>query len=195
MSSQSPLTGQSKRRVGQILQWAKDAVLCASDSRPPSGNIESLPASRSEPRAPSRSRLAIPTLSPGPTLSAANEPNIPTSPPPAPPSKPMVPEGSRGDIIKHKDSGNDAWKGLISSLHTLESSSGLFPPLKAAVGAVIGCIGVVQRATSNRADQAALAEELQFMVETLNLYSTGLESESKSGSIANLAQYVLSLAS
>ncbi|EUC59174.1 vegetative incompatibility protein HET-E-1, partial [Rhizoctonia solani AG-3 Rhs1AP] len=100
----------------------------------------------------------------------------------------MVPEGSRGDIIKHKDSGNDAWKGLISSLHTLESSSGLFPPLKAAVGAVIGCIGVVQRATSNRADQAALAEELQFMVETLNLYSTGLESESKSGSIANLAQ-------
>ncbi|KEP46115.1 vegetative incompatibility protein HET-E-1 [Rhizoctonia solani 123E] len=196
MSAEPPPIIQPRRGVRQILrsgvQWARDAVLCASDNRPPAGNVELLPASKNGSCTLSRSRPATPALSPEPTLIVPNErvESISGASPPAPSTKSMVPKANLEVATEHKKSADDAWTGLASSLRVLENSAGLFPPIKKAIGAFVECLGIVQRATSNRADQALLAEEFKFMADTLNRYSAGLGSESRSGSIANLAQSI-----
>ncbi|KEP45071.1 putative peptidase C14 [Rhizoctonia solani 123E] len=196
MSSEPPPINQPKRGVRQVLRsglrWARDAVLRASDSRPPPGNVELLPAHRTGSRTPSRSRPATPALSPEPTLIVPNESvtSAPVGPPPAPSAKSMVPKAIPKVTTEHNNSGSDAWTGLASSLRVLESTAGLFPPLKKAIVAFVGCLDIVKRATSNRAEQASLAEEFQFMTDTLNRYSAGLGSEPSNGSIANLAQSI-----
>ncbi|CAE6462397.1 unnamed protein product [Rhizoctonia solani] len=196
MSAEPPPINQPRRGVRQILrsgvQWARDAVLCASDNRPPPRNVELLPASRTGSRTPSRSRPSTPILRPDPTLTVSNErvASVPVAPQPAPFTKSMDPNASPEVSTEHKKSGSDAWTGLASSLRALENSAGLFPPLKKAIGAFVECLDIVQQAASNRADQALLAEEFKFMACTLNQYSAGFGSESSNGSIANLAQSI-----
>ncbi|CAE6466827.1 unnamed protein product [Rhizoctonia solani] len=196
MSSEPPPINQPKRGVRQVLrsgvQWARDAVLCASDSRLPPGDVELLPAPIVGSRTPSRSRPATPALSPEPTLIVPNESvtSAPVGPPPAPSAESMVPKAHPEATTEHKKSGSDAWTGLASSLRVLEITAGLFPPLKKAIAAFVECLDIVERAASNCADQASLAEEFKFMSDTLNRYSAGLGSESSNGSIANLAQSI-----
>ncbi|CAE6513127.1 unnamed protein product [Rhizoctonia solani] len=83
-----------------------------------------------------------------------------------------------------------AWDRLISSLSAFESSAGLFPPLKSAVGELIGCLDAVEAAASNRTDYEELTSELQSMADMLNQYAGELDSEFSNGSIANIAQCI-----
>ncbi|CAE6417335.1 unnamed protein product [Rhizoctonia solani] len=194
MSSEPPPINHPKRGVRQVLRsgvrWARDAVLRASDSRRPPGYVELLPAPRTGSRTPSRSRPVTPALSPEPTLTVANESTTSAPVGPAPSAEFMVPKAHPEATTEHKKSGSDAWTGLASSLRVLEITAGLFPPLKKAIAAFVECLDIVERAASNCADQASLAEEFKFMSDTLNRYSAGLGSESSNGSIANLAQSI-----
>ncbi|CUA75686.1 Vegetative incompatibility protein HET-E-1 [Podospora anserina] [Rhizoctonia solani] len=79
---------------------------------------------------------------------------------------------------------------MIDSLRILETSVERFPPLKAAVGGFIGCLDIVQKAASNRADYGELADEFQSMTNMLAQYAGNLESEPNIGSIANIAQSI-----
>ncbi|KEP44908.1 putative vegetative incompatibility protein HET-E-1, partial [Rhizoctonia solani 123E] len=72
----------------------------------------------------------------------------------------------------------------------IRKSAGGFPPLKSAVGAVIGCLDVVQAAASNRGDYEKLAEDFQSMADVLIPYISELESEPSNGSIANIVQSI-----
>ncbi|CAE6379284.1 unnamed protein product [Rhizoctonia solani] len=87
-------------------------------------------------------------------------------------------------------SSNTAWHRLGSSLREFENRLGVFPPLKSAVGAVIGCLDVVQAAASSRGDYEKLADDFQSMADIMIPYISELESEPNNGSIANIVQSI-----
>ncbi|CAE6542960.1 unnamed protein product [Rhizoctonia solani] len=89
-----------------------------------------------------------------------------------------------------KMTNNAAWNRMIGSFRGLETSVELFPPLKSAVGAFIGCLEIVQITASNRSEYEQLADELQSMANILQQYAGELKSEPNNGSIANIAQCI-----
>ncbi|CAE6437219.1 unnamed protein product, partial [Rhizoctonia solani] len=99
------------------------------------------------------------------------------------------------DIMKRQSPSNP-WSQLATSLRALETGVELFPPLRSAVGAFIGCLDIVelksrqQKAAQNRADQEKLVNELQLMTDMLKKYAGELEQEPSNGSAANIAQCI-----
>ncbi|CAE7051038.1 unnamed protein product [Rhizoctonia solani] len=93
------------------------------------------------------------------------------------------------DIMKRQSPSNP-WSQLATSLRALETGVELFPPLRSAVGAFIGCLDIVEKAAQNRADQEKLVNELQLMTDMLKKYAGELEQEPSNGSAANIAQCI-----
>ncbi|CAE6518096.1 unnamed protein product, partial [Rhizoctonia solani] len=129
-----------------------------------------------------------------PLLASAPLPTEPSrevvTPSPGPSTQIDVPEADVRNLMKDKEPSGAGWNQLVNSLRKLESGMELFPPLKSAVSAFIGCLDIVQRAAVNRADYEELADEFQSMADMLNQYASELESEPTNGSIANIAQCI-----
>ncbi|KAF8746787.1 WD40 repeat-like protein, partial [Rhizoctonia solani] len=88
--------------------------------------------------------------------------------------------------VPPRENSGTAWERLSSSLSVLEKSLGLFPPLKSAIGSLVGCLEVVKVAASNRVDYKELAHEFQLMVDALSQHVGIFESEKSNGSVANI---------
>ncbi|CAE6422141.1 unnamed protein product [Rhizoctonia solani] len=135
---------------------------------------------------------------PGPTTSPlGSSPPVDLSqeraaavPPPGPSTQASALGSESDPTPEKKKPGSAAWSRMIGSLEGLKTSVELFPPLKSAVGALIGCLDIVQKAASNRADHEELADEFQSMANILQQYAGDLESEPDNGSIANIAQCI-----
>ncbi|KAF8753933.1 WD40 repeat-like protein [Rhizoctonia solani] len=91
--------------------------------------------------------------------------------------------------VPPRENSGTAWERLSSSLGVLEKSLGLFPPLKSAIGSLVGCLEVVKVAASNRVDYEELAHEFQLMVDALSQHVGIFESEKSNGSVANIQMY------
>ncbi|KDN39301.1 hypothetical protein RSAG8_08936, partial [Rhizoctonia solani AG-8 WAC10335] len=192
MSSQYPLGDQEKRGIRQTIhsgaQWLKNAVKRPSSARLPSGNPGRLSTPSIGSQNPSLSRPTTPLLVPAPPSAEMDRRG--TTPPPGPPTHIFVLDTEAKNVTESNNSDGIAWSRLTSTLRRLESCVDLFPPLKSAVSALIGCLDIVQKAASNRADYEELADEFQVMANMLNQYAGQLESEPNNGSIANIAQSI-----
>ncbi|CEL54312.1 Vegetative incompatibility protein HET-E-1 OS=Podospora anserina GN=HET-E1 PE=4 SV=1 [Rhizoctonia solani AG-1 IB] len=93
-------------------------------------------------------------------------------------------------IEEHHGKQSASWSRLTRSLRSLENNLELFPPLKSAIGTVLGCLDIVQAAASNLEDYELLADELQSIADILNQHASELDSEASNGSIANIAQCI-----
>ncbi|CAE6437130.1 unnamed protein product, partial [Rhizoctonia solani] len=113
-----------------------------------------------------------------------------SAPPLDPSTRASAPASESDPTPEKKKAGSATWARMIGSLKVLETSVELFPPLKSAIGAFIGCLDIVQTAASNRADYEELADEFQSMANMLQQYAGDLESEPENGSIANIAQCI-----
>ncbi|CAE7231665.1 unnamed protein product [Rhizoctonia solani] len=182
-------------------KWLKDAVKRPASPLPPSGNPERVEASYVRARDLSGAPNAVSLLPPGLPPSTELEPMIvasgrstqalgPTSQVFGRSTQISIPDAETFSNNKHKGPENAAWSRLTKSLRALETSVELFPPLKSAVGAFIGCLDIVQKAAQNREDYIMLADELQSMASTLIQYTGELELEPSNGSIANMTQEV-----
>ncbi|KEP51130.1 vegetative incompatibility protein HET-E-1 [Rhizoctonia solani 123E] len=192
MSSEHPPGSPGKRGMRQSLRVgfhrAKDALIRPVDTTSPIGHQASATvpslgsqllsvftrSNRALVRAPSPAELdrgAI-AASSGPSTQAS------------------VVEAQDKATTSHRKSDNAAWNRLLNTLGVLENSVELFPPLKSAVGALIGCLDIVQKAASNRADYEELADEFQSLANMVSQYSSDLELEPNNGSIANIAQCI-----
>ncbi|CAE6340977.1 unnamed protein product [Rhizoctonia solani] len=192
MSSEHPPGSPGKRGMRQSLRVgfhrAKDALIRPVDTTSPIGHQASATvpslgsqllsvftrSNRALVRAPSPAELdrgAI-AASSGPSTQAS------------------VVEAQDKTTTSHRKSDSVAWNRLVNTLGVLENSVELFPPLKSAVGALIGCLDIVQKAASNRADYEELADEFQSLANMVSQYSSDLELEPNNGSIANIAQCI-----
>ncbi|KAG8728763.1 hypothetical protein FRC11_010264, partial [Ceratobasidium sp. 423] len=192
MNSQDPPDGKKhgfRKTLRSGAKWFKKATGRPSSSRPESGQAGHLTAPNSGSPAHSISQPTTPTLTPG-RLPEADRRMI--APPPGPSTQDpvSVPEPEVPTIPGHKHPKSVTWNRLKSSLSAFEGSVGLFPPLKSAIGALIGCLDVVQTAASNRADYEELTSELQSMADILNRYAGDLHSEASRGSIANISESI-----
>ncbi|KAH7338733.1 hypothetical protein B0J17DRAFT_388916 [Rhizoctonia solani] len=192
MSSHRPPDGKGKRGFRQSmrsgLHWVKESLSRPSSPRPPSEHTESLNAPASQSHHQSLSRSTSAALISQPAL-AESDPRAVT-PTAQPSTHAAVPNTPVITVSEPEDSRSTAWKRLTTSLRALEASVELFPPLKAAVGALVGCLDIVQAAASNRKDYKELADEFQSMADILNQYVGELQSEPRTGSIANITQCI-----
>ncbi|CAE6473805.1 unnamed protein product [Rhizoctonia solani] len=191
MSSQYPPDSQEKRGVRQTIRtgvkWLKGAVRGPSSA--PSANPERLPVPNIGSQNLSLSRPITPLLAPTPPAGLEMDRGVIT-PPPAPCTQASVPNTQVDNPIEHKKSENAALNRLTSILRALESSVELFPPLKSAVGALIGSLDILQKISSNRAEYEDLADEFELLAKMVSQYADELESEPRNGSIANIAQCI-----
>ncbi|CAE7144630.1 unnamed protein product [Rhizoctonia solani] len=182
MSSQYPSGDRDKRGVRQKLKsgakWLKNVVGRPSNVRPSSENPEDLTIPNLGSRSLSISRPSTPLLAP--TVAPIEpDPRIEVGP---------DAEASNTTAREPKKPDSVAWNRLANSLRILESGVQIFPPLKSAIGALIGRLDIVQKAASSRADYDDLADEFQSMAELLSRCAGELELEPSNGSIANIAQ-------
>ncbi|KAG8736442.1 hypothetical protein FRC11_002636, partial [Ceratobasidium sp. 423] len=193
MSSQDP-PDEKKHGLRKTLKsgakWFKKATGRPSSSRSESGQAGHLTAPSFGSLAQSISQPTTPTLTPGLLPPEADQRMI--TPPPGPPTQDPVPvpKAEVPALLEQKDPKNVTWDRLKSSLSAFEGSMGLFPPLKSAIGALIGSLDVVQTAASNRADYEQLTSELQSMADILNQHAGDLHSEASRGSIANISESI-----
>ncbi|KAG8711011.1 hypothetical protein FRC11_003849 [Ceratobasidium sp. 423] len=195
MSSQDPPDEKKhgfRKTLKSGAKWFKKATGRPSSSRSESGQAGHLTAPSFGSRAHSISQPATLMLTPGLPAPEADRRTI--TPPPGPstqhPVPVPVPEPEVPTIPGQKDPKSVAWNRLKSSLSAFEGSVGLFPPLKSAVGALIGSLDVVQTAASNRADYEELTSDLQSMANILNQHASDLHSEASRGSIANISESI-----
>ncbi|KAH7338723.1 hypothetical protein B0J17DRAFT_706067 [Rhizoctonia solani] len=105
------------------------------------------------------------------------------------PSSPLL-SSSDPEHLKHELTGSAISNRFISSLRALEGSIGLFPPLKSAVGEMIGCLDIGEASLPNCKDYEQLGDEFQSMANILGPYIKELEPEPRTGSVANVAQCI-----
>ncbi|CAE7123852.1 unnamed protein product [Rhizoctonia solani] len=190
MNSQYPPGRQEKPGIRQTMRhsakWIKNAI-----------KLPSSPLQPSRYQKPStRLSTELPNLS---AASRATNSLLDSTPPPAE-LQPVIPASGPSTQASAPDSGVDegtklkpekvAWGRLRISLQSLETGVEVFPPLKSAVGAFIGCLDIIQGVAQNRIDYEQLAEELQSMTDMVKQYAGELELEPSNGSIANIAQQV-----
>ncbi|CAE6470438.1 unnamed protein product [Rhizoctonia solani] len=189
MSLHCPPDGKGKRGFRKAMRSGihrvKDAFSGPSSPDSPSKHTEHLNTSGAGPDHHYLSGSTSLTLisEPAPTES---DPQLTT---PSPTQDPVhdAPVMAASDA---EDSGSSAWNRLASSLCALEASVKLFPPLKAAVGGLVGCLDLVKAAASNREDYKQLADEFQSRADILNQYAGEFQAEPRTGSIANIAQCI-----
>ena len=151
MSSEDPPGGQEKRGMRKTMRSGlnrlKDVVRRPSSARLSSGNSDRLAApsigsqnlSHSLPTTP-----LLPLLPPSPLPADQEVDRGVIAPPPEPSSQTAVQDVEVTNVTDHKKSESRAWSRLIGSLRVLENTVELFPPLKSAVGGLIGCLGIVE---------------------------------------------------
>ncbi|CAE6437648.1 unnamed protein product [Rhizoctonia solani] len=171
MSSQHPPNKSEKRGVRHTIrnsiQRAKDALRTSSSSRAPAGRPHSSNTDDSASQLISSSQATRSEHTADVTASNASSTAVKVPP---------------------RENSGTAWERLSSSLSVLEKSLGLFPPLKSAIGSLVGCLEVVKVAASNRVDYEELAHEFQLMVDALSQHVGIFESEKSNGSVANIVQ-------
>ncbi|KAH7335048.1 WD40-repeat-containing domain protein [Rhizoctonia solani] len=192
MSSHHPPDEKGKRGFRKTMRssihWVKDTFSGPSSPYSPSEHTGRLNTPGTGSHHQYFSQPNTPTLISEP---APNQSDLQAT---VPPPEPLTQDPARDvtviTTLGPENSGSGAWNLLTSSLRALEAGVKLFPPLKAAVGALIGCLNVVQVAASNRKDYEQLAEELQSMADILNQYVGELQVEPRTGSITNIAQCI-----
>ncbi|KEP45733.1 putative vegetative incompatibility protein HET-E-1 [Rhizoctonia solani 123E] len=196
MSSQFPPSDQEKHGIRKSIRkgakWFKDAVR-PSSAPPSSGNPESLAAPNIGSENLSLSRPTTPLLAPAPPPADLELDRGGVTPSPGPATQTFVPDTKVETPMEHNKSDNAGLSRLIGALRTIESTVELFPPLKSAVGALIGSLDIVQseqKAVTNRADYEDLADEFELLAKMVRQYAGELESEPSNGSIANIAQCI-----
>ncbi|CAE6411275.1 unnamed protein product, partial [Rhizoctonia solani] len=193
MSSQYPPSDQGKHGIRKSIRkgvkWIKDAVR-PSSAPPLFENPERLAALSTGSQNLSLSRPITPLLAPATTPAEPEVDHGVITPPPGPSAHASVPDTKADHLIRHKESDNTGLNRLIGALRSIESSVELFPPLKSAVGALVGSLDIVQRNGSNRAEYKDLADEFELLAKMVRQYSSELESEPSNGSIANIAQCI-----
>ncbi|KAF8684577.1 WD40 repeat-like protein [Rhizoctonia solani] len=147
------------------IQRAKDALRTSSSSRAPAGQPHSSNTDDSTSQLISSSQATTGEHTADVTASNASSTAVKVPP---------------------RENSGTAWERLSSSLGVLEKSLGLFPPLKSAIGSLVGCLEVVKVAASNRVDYEELAHEFQLMVDALSQHVGIFESEKSNGSVANI---------
>ncbi|KAG8739106.1 hypothetical protein FRC11_000914, partial [Ceratobasidium sp. 423] len=204
-SNSSPQDGEKRGfrlTIRNGIRWCRNALT----SRSPRTS-KSVAAQEAGPQSFSRPDLS--TSSPrteSPLPDHLSPEHAPEPPPEAPvealsgsllePSPGPSPESALGATMatphENKDTDNTPWGRLFAALHTFENITGLFSPLKSAVGAFAGCLGAVraQTAATNRQEYELLADEIRMIVDFLKQHAAELGSETRNGSIANIARSV-----
>ncbi|CAE7228049.1 unnamed protein product [Rhizoctonia solani] len=167
-------------------QTSEDGERCPLSSRFSSGNLERMTAPNIGTHTLPISRLMTPLVTP--SLSTQLD-QMAAAPIPGPYTQISVADAQINNPTGYKQSAISPWDQLTYSLRALENGIEWFPTLKSAVGEMVGCLDLVQKAASNRRDYKELVLELRSMADTLNEYVDELGSE-PNGSIANIAQCI-----
>ncbi|CAE6461811.1 unnamed protein product [Rhizoctonia solani] len=182
MSSEYPPRSQKKtrllQRMGDRFHRIKDAIMRPSSPRLSPGSVShALPVSR-----PTTSPLII-----GPRPCESDQQEIPL--PSDPSASELLPGAHAEPSPKPEIADRVAPNRLIGSLQALEGSIG-FPPLKLALSELIGCLDMMKASSSSLKDYEQLVDEFQSMADILKPYVGELESEPRTGSIANVTQCI-----
>ena len=136
------------KRITKVFKPGGQTPTSRTASPPP---VAQPSASFSQPATPSREPVLIasPQLpAQSQQLDALPQPE-PTPAEPAPTSSPSVtagdpPANAESTLTLAKKAGEAAWSGLKVTLRSLEKSSDVFPPLKAAVGGFLGVVDIFE---------------------------------------------------
>ncbi|KAF8601236.1 hypothetical protein BDV93DRAFT_585628, partial [Ceratobasidium sp. AG-I] len=81
-----------------------------------------------------------------------------------------------------------AWSGLKTLFGLLNQSADAFPPLKSAIGGILGCIEIYERLAQGREDYKKLGEELDSLFKELTGFLGGPTPPTMTPSLENLAK-------